>query len=127
LLLEGRRVQALDFLKRAALASFLPAELDAGRFMWQGWGVDKPSGDVADRLLRKAEMHGHKAARLLRYERSRQSAAKPWRRLLGYMIVPFLKVKLVWDGTKDPFSEAVFFVDSGEDARMFHCFKSPGR
>ncbi len=64
LVLNNQGTAALDSMKKAALAGFLPAKLDLVTFIWNGRDATNGNRRVAYNLLKHAEQH--KAALMFR-------------------------------------------------------------
>jgi hypothetical protein len=86
LVLTNHGTQAVDSMRRAALAGFLPAKLDLVTLVWNGCDPTGRNRRVAYDLLNHAD--GHKAAMVWRCRLNRSGEFGWIRQLLGYLLAP---------------------------------------
>ena len=102
LALTNQGTAALDSMKKAALAGFLPARLDLVTFIWNGRDSTNSNRRVAYNLLKHAKQH--KAALMFRCKLDRSGEFGWIRRFLGYLLTPIAFVRYAMGYWKDPFS-----------------------
>ncbi|HZF29527.1 MAG TPA: hypothetical protein VE907_10440 [Gammaproteobacteria bacterium] len=112
---QGRPVDALAHLVASGKQMFLPAIVDVGRFMVSGIGVKEADPIAAEKMFLLAHRLGHRVALpyILRiYRRGKRGV---WRRLLGFVALPFALARLGAYTWLQPFSEKAFV--HAKDAR----------
>jgi hypothetical protein len=100
--LANRGTEAVDMMKRAALAGFLPARLDLVTFVWNGRDPTSRNRRAAYDLLNHAQ--AHKAAMIWRCRLNRSGEFGWIRRLLGYFLMPVGFVRYAVAFWRNPFS-----------------------
>lgn len=102
LTLANQGTQAIELMKRAALAGFLPAKLDLVTFVWNGRDPTHRNRRVAYDLLSHAK--GHKASMVWRCRLNRSGEFGWTRQFLGYLLVPIAFFRYAIAVWRDPFS-----------------------
>ena len=105
LALANQGTEAVDMMKRAALAGFLPARLDLVTFVWNGWDPTRRNKRVAYDLLNHAQ--GHKAAMVWRCRLNRSGEFGLVRQVLGYALMPVALLRYAVAFWRNPFSSKV--------------------
>jgi TPR repeat protein len=108
LLYAGDHRRALELMRAAMEARFLPAMVDFAKFAWNGVGSRRRHPEEALKALQLADQAGHKGALLCMcwfYTSGQFGIA---RRLLGYALVPIASLRYFVAMCSDPFSSRVF-------------------
>jgi hypothetical protein len=127
LLYKGQRNLAIRAMKKAALSGFPPATLDYVTFVWNGWGTKAVYPSVAVILLRRADSFDHKAALTWKCKMYGSGKFGPWRRLFGYMVMPFARLRYLFAALVDPFSSRVFAFQGSMPGSVFRALAGQQR
>jgi hypothetical protein len=108
LVYTGEHNLALAAMKRAAKARFPPATIDFVSFVWNGVGTKDRYPSTALKLLQLANQADHKAALIWKCVFYKSGRFGVVRRLLGYLLTPFARLRYGIALWIDPFSSRVF-------------------
>jgi TPR repeat protein len=92
---DGRPLEAIGFMRRAASQQFPPALLDMGRFYFNGIGVPR---DRAEGLnwYRRAHASGHVIAWRLMVREDATGRRGRWRKWAARTALPLVLLRLLW-------------------------------
>jgi hypothetical protein len=115
----GRRGEAYQSMKRAALQKFPPALLGIAQFFSEGWGLSGRDPQTALKYLKYARRAGHKGACATRCLIYRGGGLGRVRQLIGFLITPIAVLRYGFAVWWNPFSVLVFEVQLNEDRSVF--------
>jgi hypothetical protein len=110
LMLTNQGTEALNSMKSAALAGFLPARLELVTFVWNGHDPTGRNRSVAYDLLKHAD--GHKAAMIWRCRLNRSGEFGWIRWLLGHLLAPIAFLRYAVAFWTNPLSSNVLVFQS---------------
>jgi hypothetical protein len=110
---------ALQTMQKAAKLKFPPAVLDFVTFVWNGWGMDEKSPKAAMLILHSAFKLHHSASLVWLCELYRTGEFGAIRHALGYVMVPYAKLRYFCSTLLDPFSSRVFTLSNNAERPFF--------
>lgn len=122
----AREAEAMNWLRKAAAKGlFLPAMVDAARFMIGGVGVEAPDARAALAVLWDAHRLGHRMALVYVSEIFRHGYMGWIGRLLGSALYPIAVARATRFANRNPLSDRVFVTSASTKQPLFKVTVAP--